>query len=403
MSEVDEAAWNRMAAACTPFVDHRFLRTLEESGVAGEGTGWRPMHLTLHAGPRMVAGVPLYLKSHSLGEFIPQERWAQLAASLGQAYYPKALACVPFSPVSGCRVLTAPGEARGALVREAGATLKRLVHSSALSSVHLAFCTPEEASLLSPLGFLQRHGIQYHFRPSQFASFEEYLGALKSRRRLQIRRERRAVREAGITVRVLTGEQLTPSVISRAYELYASHRRGPAWGEGECEGDGRPASPRPYPSRAYLNRAWFELMGERMRDDLVVVAAYRGGRMIAATVNLERGGVFYGRYWGAEAPVPFLHFEVCYYAALEYCIARRLHRFEPGAGGEFKWMRGFEPTLVTSAHFFRNRVLGRAVEGQLRGELAFVADEFDARQLLSPLRPRPAPPPPAPRSPASLI
>jgi predicted N-acyltransferase len=309
-----------------------WLSALEETGCAVEAAGWVPSHVVLRRGARIVGACPAYLKLHSQGEFVFDHDWAGFAATLGIRYYPKLLVGVPFTPVSGRRFLTAPGEDRPALVATMGRLLKRLCEESRLSSVHVTFCAPDEQEALGREGYLRRIDLQFHWRNRGYADFDAYLGDLRADRRNKIRRERKETARQAITIRALEGDAITPAAVGTLFDLYKRHVDQHPWG------------------RQYLTGAFFEEIGLRMRPSLLPIVAQREGRIVAGTFNLRDARALYGRYWGAFEEHRFLHFNVCYHAAIEACIARGIGRFEAGAGGDFKQTRGLDPEVTASLH-----------------------------------------------------
>jgi uncharacterized protein len=345
--------WNALVAHDdSPFVDWDWLHAMEESKSAVRKTGWAPYHLVLRAGTtrRIVAACPLYLKSHSMGEFVFDHGWADAAERAGIRYFPKLMVGVPFTPHTGRRLLTAPGSDRPALVRAIGEALVKLCTDNDISSVHVNFCTPEEAAELRRAGFLERLGYQYHWLNDGFGNFDDYLSNLKSKRRYAVRHERAALREQGVEVRALVDGEIPDAMFGLLFKIYQSTIKKLYWG------------------RQYLTRDFFDLIRDNFKRHLCFVGAWRAGELIAGTINLEKAGVFYGRYWGTFEELRYLHFNVCYYAAIEHCIAHGIQRFEPGAGGEYKWLRGFNPALTRSMHFVAHEGLRRAIDNFLTRE-----------------------------------
>jgi len=331
--EVPREVWDSLLEEdASPFVRWDWLSALEETGCAVEAAGWIPSHVLIRCGQRVVGACPVYLKLHSQGEFVFDHDWAAFAATLGLRYYPKILVGVPFTPVSGRRVLTAPGEDRPALIATMGRVLMRLCEENRLSSVHVTFCAPDEAKTLSREGFLRRIDLQFHWGNRGYGDFDEYLGDLRAERRNKVRRERREPARQGIAIRAIDGEDLSPEVIGTLFDLYKRHVDHHPWG------------------RQYLTGAFFEEVGKRMGPSLLPIVAERDGRIVAGTFNVRDARALYGRYWGAFEEHRFLHFNVCYYAAIEACIARGIGRFEAGAGGDFKQLRGLDPEVTTSLH-----------------------------------------------------
>jgi len=299
------------------------------------------------------------VKGHGHGEFVFDHGWAATAARAGIPYYPKLLVAVPFTPVTGARFLVADGVPRDAVVATLADALEHLCSDAELSSVHVNFCLPGEVAALEERGWLRRIGWQYHWSNRGFATFDDYLASLRSKRRNQVRRERREVAEAGVEVRVHAGRDIPDDLFAPMYELYSRTVDALPWGQ------------------HYLNFRFFELVRERFRDRLVFVVARRKGRVIGGTFNVVKGDTYYGRYWGATVHVPYLHFEACYYAGIEHCVAHGLKRFEPGAGGEFKHLRGFEATETVSMHWLAHPGLAAAVNDYLGSEREAVKDEIE--------------------------
>jgi hypothetical protein len=350
--EVERDEWDALVGEGSPFLEWDWLASLEEAGCVGARQGWAPRPLVVREGGRLLAAAPLYLKAHSEGEFVFDWGWAEAAARAGLDYYPKLLVAVPFTPVAGARLLTAPGADRGAWLAALAAALRDLCSESRLSGAHVNFCGAEECRALEAAGFLPRLGVQYHWSNAGYRSFEDYLSRLRSKRRNQVRRELRAVEEAGIRVEVFVGDEIPERLLPGLFGLYLSTVEKKVWG------------------RRYLNRRFFELLRERFRRRLCLVAARRGEELVAGAVNVQKGHALYGRYWGAHEPVRHLHFVVCYYAGIRHCIERGLARFEPGAGGEYKQLRGFDATPTWSAHWLRDARLRGAVARFLERERA---------------------------------
>jgi len=364
--DVAQAPWDALVGDDSPFLEWAWLSSLEDSGAASPSAGWRPRHLTLWEDERLIAACPVYEKDHSRGEFVFDHGWATAAMRAGIAYYPKLVVGVPMTPITGGRILARPADRAAAVAAFAGVLEERCA-AGEFSSVHVNFCRGAEVEELSARGWLVRTGLQYHWTNAGFTTFDDYLGSLRSKRRNQVRRERREVAAAGVEVGVHAGRDIPDELFPQMYELYARTVDALPWGQ------------------RYLNLRFFELARERFRDRLAFVVARQNGRVIAGTFNVVKGDTFYGRYWGARSGVRYLHFEVCYYAGIEHCVARGLRRFEPGAGGEFKHLRGFEAVPTASMHWLAHPGLAAAVEDYLGAERDAVADEiewFGARTAL---------------------
>ena len=338
--------------ATKPFLEWEWLASLEESGCVGEAVGWIPRPLVALDGAGLVAASPAYIKLHSDGEFVYDWGWADASERAGIPYYPKLLAGIPFSPVSGARFLVAPGENRGHWQRQLAEVLRDSCAVGGFSGVHVNFCLPEEVESLTEAGYFQRTGFQYHWSNAGYRDFGDYLGQFRSKRRNQIQRERRDLAKAGIRMEVACGDQIDDAMIEEMYRFYQATVDSYSWG------------------RRYLNLEFFRLLRERFRERLVFVLARRGGEILGGTFNVRKGNALYGRYWGAREWVRNLHFEACYYAPVEYCIDAGLQRFEPGAGGDYKQVRGFDAQPTWSAHYIEEPRLARAIEDFLEQERA---------------------------------
>jgi predicted N-acyltransferase len=344
--------WNALVGDGSPFLEWDWLATLEESGAVGAETGWLSRPLVAREDGRLVAACPLYLKGHSEGEFVFDHAWADAASRARIRYYPKLLAGVPFTPVTGARFLAASGSDRAREVRRLADALRELCLANDLSGVHVNFCRADEQRLLAEAGWLPRIGVQYHWTRRGWTSFADYLDGLRHKRRNQVRRELRSVAEAGISIEVRSGDAIPDAWFEPMWRFYRHTIDHNPWG------------------RLYLNARFFELVRERFRDRLCFAAALRAGVPIAGAFNVEKGDALYGRYWGASESVRHLHFAVCYYAGIDHCLRRELDRFEPGAGGAYKQLRGFDAQPTYSAHFLADARLSDAVGRYLDAERA---------------------------------
>jgi uncharacterized protein len=370
VSAVPRDEWNALVGADgSPFLEWDWLAALEDAGAVGGRTGWQAKPIVAREDGRIAAACPLYIKEHSEGEFVFDWGWADAAERAGIRYYPKLLVGVPFTPVTGARMLVAPGLERDKWARELAWALRQVCDQHELSGVHVNFCTAEEAPPLQAAGFALRVGVQYQWRNPGYRDFDDYLGQFRSKRRNQIQRERRAMEEQGVAIEVLTGAELPDALFPDLYRFYRSTVDKKVYG------------------RRYLNREFFELLRDRYRDRLCAVVARVDGQPIAGTINVCKGGVLYGRYWGAHSELRHLHFNVAYYAAVEYCIARGLERFEPGAGGEFKRTRGFDAQPTYSVHYLRDPRLAHAVARFLESEREETARAIDWLRENSALKP----------------
>src|SRR3954453_22081766 len=359
----DAEDWDACAGTGNPFLTHAFLSALEESGSATPRTGWQPAPIAIDGRDNAVAAVmPAYVKSHSQGEYVFDHAWAQAWEQAGGDYYPKLQIAVPFTPVPGRRLLTRDPALAPPLIAAAEA----VVEQNHLSSAHATFIASEEVDLFEAAGWLIRVDTQFHWSNFGYASFEDFLGALSSRKRKAIRKERAAALE-GLTVEHLTGKAITEAHWDAFWAFYQD-TGSRKWG------------------RPYLTRSFFSLIGERMGDRILLVFALFEGRPIAGALNLIGADTLYGRYWGTVAEVPGLHFEICYYQAIEAAIARGLSRVEAGAQGAHKLARGYAPVPTYSAHFIADPNFRRAVADFLEREREAVAREIDALAEMAPFR-----------------
>lgn len=352
--DVPQAKWDALVGEdSSPFVQWTWLDMLEETGCVGAETGWMPAHLSVWRGDELLCVAPSYLKGNSEGEFVFDWNWAELADRLGVRYYPKVVVAVPFTPATGDRVLVAPGVDRAEATRMVAQGARQWCQRVGASSVHVLFPRESEAREWEAEGYLSRDGFQFQWFRSGARTFDEYLERFSSKQRNQIKRELRGVRESGIIVETLSPEDHTRDLAIVMHDLYAStiDKHG-VWG------------------RMYLNVRFFERVVETFRDRLAWVVARRGpkGEIVGGAFNIASKTRLYGRYWGALADVPFLHFAVCYYEGIRFCIERELDVFEPGAGGEHKRARGFVPTRTCSTHWLADARLRSALAPWLARE-----------------------------------
>jgi len=364
LAEIGAPSWNALAEHGNPFLRFEFLHALHSTGCAAARTGWQPHFLALfeREGGRLAAAVPLYRKEHSYGEYVFDWAWADAHQQHGIGYYPKWLSAVPFTPVPGPRLLAIDSRARAELVGQ----LLRLATESGLSSLHLLFLPRSEADLLAARGLLTRRAVQFHWFNRGYASFDDYLQSLVQTKRKKVRAERRKVAAAGLTLERKTGTDITGSdwdFFARCYALtYAAHHSTP-----------------------YLSLRFFQQLGESMPECMLLVVARSGGRPIASALALFDSERLYGRYWGAVAQVPCLHFEASYYQMIEFAIERRIAVFEGGAQGEHKLARGFEPVTTYSSHWLAHAGFYSAVERYLEresGGIEAYVDELNERSAL---------------------
>jgi predicted N-acyltransferase len=385
LAEVPAAAWdacvgeiikvlhenNSLSArkkATNPFVSHDFLSSLEQSCSVGGRSGWEPRHMLAEdAKGSLVGAVPCYVKSHSRGEYVFDHGWADAFERAGGDYYPKLQVAVPFTPVTGPRLLARPGPLAQAVRGGLADALTEITRASDLSSAHVTFLTQAEWRALGERGFLQRTDQQFHWENEGYASFEDFLARLASRKRKTIRRERKEALAPGIEVRWLTGADLTEEVWDAFFAFYME-TGSRKWG------------------RPYLTREFFSIVGGKMADRILLVMARRAGRWIGGALNFIGADTLYGRNWGAVEHHPFLHFELCYYQAMDYAIHHKLRRVEAGAQGEHKIARGYLPATTFSAHYIANAGLRRAVADYLSRERAYVEAAGEALAAAAPFR-----------------
>ncbi|WP_275588912.1 GNAT family N-acetyltransferase [Croceicoccus hydrothermalis] len=363
---LDAAAWDALNHDGNPFTSHRFLTLLEQSGSVGGHSGWTPLPLTLHAGEAsdapILGAAPAYLKTHSQGEYVFDHGWADAWERAGGSYYPKLQIAVPFTPATGPRVLAADDDVAFTLL----AAVERLCESEGLSSAHATFVAPAQHALFERAGWLLRHDIQFHWTNRGYADFDAFLDSLASRKRKAIRKERARAVE-GLEIRDLTGDDIRPEHWDAFWQFYQD-TGARKWGT------------------PYLTREAFDLIGAYMAEEVLLLLAFEDGTPVAGALNFIGPDALYGRYWGALVDKPFLHFELCYYRAIDAAIARGLSRVEAGAQGSHKLARGYEPVRTTSAHFIPNPDFRRAVADFLRRESEGIDASKSALQDLAPFR-----------------
>jgi predicted N-acyltransferase len=362
LAEVGQAQWTSLLslqADANPFLSYAFLDALHASGSAARKSGWQPQFLTLWQEDTLAAAMPLYVKSHSYGEYVFDWAWADAYRRNGLEYYPKLLSAIPFTPVTGGRLLARDETARSALIK----ALLALQQQADVSSTHVLYPPPQQAEALERAGFLLRNGVQFHWLNDGYRDFDQFLSTLEQKKRKNIRAERRKVRDAGISLRRLEGAQIGEAdwrFFKRCYDhTYAAHYSSP-----------------------YLNLDFFLRLGASMPDNLLLVVAERDGKPIASSLVVHDSQTLYGRYWGALEQHDCLHFETAYYQPLEFCIDRGLAAFEGGAQGEHKMARGFLPQKTWSAHWLAHPAFSDAVERFLEqesGGIAAYIDELDER------------------------
>jgi predicted N-acyltransferase len=360
LEQVERDAWNALAGQ-HPFLRHEFLHALHETGCACDQTGWTPQYLTAWDQASLVGAMPLYLKSHSYGEYVFDWAWAEAYQRHGLEYYPKLLGAIPFSPVTGPRLLTQDSAVAAILVRAA------LELAQEASSLHVLFPTDSEASTLEAAGLMLRQGVQFHWENRGYTTFDEFLSELASAKRKKIRQERRRVHDTGVQFRRLTGGEIRDEhwgFFARCYDAtYRAHQSTP-----------------------YLNLRFFRRLGATLPDNVLLVLAELDGKPVASALNIFSQTTLYGRYWGSVAHVPLLHFETCYYQAMDFCIERHIRLFEGGAQGEHKLARGFMPVQTWSAHWLKHPQFADAVEKFLARERVGVGRYLDELRERAPFR-----------------
>ncbi len=373
MADVPADAWDACAnpggaSEFNPFLSHAFLSALEESGSVSAKTGWAPQHLLLEDGHGGLLGaVPMYLKQHSYGEYVFDHSWAHAFERAGGEYYPKLQVSVPFTPATGRRLLVRAGESEPVIRSALAQAAIKIAGRAGVSSLHFTFLPKAECDVLSDAGYLLRTDQQFHWTNNQYADFEDFLQSLTSRKRKQVHKERREAVAADVKVEIFTGADLREAHWDAFFHFYMDTGQR-KWGQ------------------PYLNRKFFSLINDRMPEHIALVMCSRAGRPIAGALNFIGGDTLYGRNWGAIEHHPFLHFEACYYQAIEFAIARGLKRVEAGAQGAHKLARGYLPTITHSAHWITEPRFRRAVSDYLEQERRAVAHEAAALAAHSPFR-----------------
>ncbi|MFM2410989.1 MAG: hypothetical protein RL481_1817 [Pseudomonadota bacterium] len=362
VSALDASGWDALNSAANPFVSHAFLAALEESDSVGSGTGWSPAPLIIREGNMLLGALPAYLKSHSQGEYVFDHAWADAWERAGGRYYPKLQIAAPFSPVPGPRVLAHDARTALKLLKAAEA----LVQQNNLSSAHATFVQEDQLGFFRDAGWLIRQGTQFHWVNQGYADWDSFMASLSSRKRRAIRKERAAAQSA-VEIEILRGVDIRPAHMD-AFWIFYQDTGARKWG------------------RPYLTRAFFDLIVASMADDLVLFLAHKNGVPVAGALNILGPDCLYGRYWGCTQDIPFLHFELCYYQAIDFAIAHSLHRVEAGAQGEHKLARGYLPVPTYSAHYIPNPGFRSAIEDFLVRETRAVEREQEFLGELGPFR-----------------
>ncbi|WP_339106830.1 GNAT family N-acetyltransferase [Roseovarius rhodophyticola] len=349
-----------------PFTTYRFLKALEDSRSVGVGTGWQAQYLTAEMDGQVIACAPLYAKSHSQGEYIFDHNWAHAYERAGGRYFPKLQLAVPFTPVTGRRFLTRPGYERAGQEASVQAAVQ-LADRHSLSSLHVTFCTEGERENGTQMGLLPRTTQQFHWLNKGYESFDDFLGSLSSRKRKNIRKERAQAQGCGVEIVQLTGDQIRPAHWEYIWTFYQD-TGARKWG------------------MPYLTRAFFDMAHDMLRDDILLVLALRDGEPVAGALNMIGRDALFGRYWGCTAHYPAMHFELCYYQAIDYAIANGLKRVEAGAQGEHKLARGYLPVETHSLHWFRDPSFGDAVARYLDAERQAVSEDIEILTAYGPFK-----------------
>jgi predicted N-acyltransferase len=368
--DIPHEAWDALHTDDdSPFVEWTWLEALEAAGCAAPRAGWAPRHLTFWRDGQLVAAAPAYVKGNSEGEFVYDWSWAGVAERLGIEYYPKFLVAVPFTPANGSRLLRAPGESLDEVAGWVAKTAIETARAMDLSSVHVNFTHEAECAALERQGLATRYGVQFHWRNEGYGTFDDFLARFQSKRRHAIKRERAQIERDAMRIDTLTGDAITPDLVDPMFRFYVSTVDKFFYG------------------RRYLNKKFFERVVNTFRHRLHwVVARDADGTPVAGAFNATRGGRLYGRYWGADAERPFLHFNVCFYHSIAECIRAGWKLFEPGAGGEHKLARGFEPTITYSSHWIADRKLDAVLRDFMAREQVAVRESVDRELAESPLR-----------------
>jgi uncharacterized protein len=369
IKEISQSDWDALVPSNFPFFRHTFLLGLEDTRCISRATGWEPYYLLLYENSLLIAAVPCYQKSHSYGEFIFDWSWADSLQRAGLRYYPKLISSAPFTPANGNRFLIAnhykgSEEVLARLILE---EIFKFCKQEGLSSYHILHQTKDEQQQCSRNGMGKRLSYQYHWENNEFSDFNDYLSSLRSRRRKEIKRERKSIRENGIDILALKGEDITKLQLEAMFEFYAS-THDKKWGQ------------------AYLNYDFFCHLFENMPENLLIILAKKSGKYIGGSFNLVSGDTLYGRYWGSSEFVPNLHFECCYYALIEYAINNDIKKVEAGAGGEHKFLRGFLASSVYSSHILFHEQADAAVKKFLENEWTYVQGAINSMNNESPVK-----------------
>lgn len=364
VEQIKASSWDELVGDM-PLLSHAFLSAFETSGSVGDGTGWQPSPMLVFEEERLLGAMPLYVKSHSYGEYVFDWAWADAYAHNGIRYYPKLLSAIPFTPITSQRLLTGHAEIQALMVK----ALTRTMNENQLSSVHVLFPDDDSAQVFKQAGWLQRNGVQFRWQNENFQNFDDFLNTLSHDKRKKIRQERKKITESGVTCRCIKGAEITPEqweFFYRCYQnTYFEHRSSP-----------------------YLTLSFFQQIGRSMPHNILLILAYRAGEPVAAALNIYHQAAIYGRYWGALQYVPNLHFELCYYQAQEFCIAEKIGYFEGGAQGEHKLARGFKPRPTCSFHHIAHPDFARAIQDFVNRESRGIAAYTNELEQRAPFKAR---------------
>ncbi len=377
LSAISAHEWNAVAGTDYPFTRHEFLHALETTGCTNTASGWQPQHLLVSREQQLIAVMPLYLKTHSYGEYVFDWSWADAYRRYGRAYYPKLLCAIPFTPATGPRLCIVDGEERALVIRHVIAALREKIGVENLSSLHILFPPLELRDALKSAGLSERVGVQYHWfnadtnstnKSDSFSSFDDFLATFNSRKRKNLRKERARIDEQGLTLRVLEGSAISAEHWHLFYRFYAmtyAKRSG---------------------HTGYLNEDFFIAIGKHLAQHIVLTLAYRDDEAVAGALYFRDSTTLYGRYWGCSQEFDALHFEACYYQGIEYCIRHGLKHFDPGAQGEHKIQRGFTPIETFSYHWIEEGAFRAAIDDFLRSERVAIAEHIEAASELLPFK-----------------
>ena len=367
IKDTDVESYNSIQDRGHPFFDYEFLYCLEESGCIGPGTGWDPRYILLFENEKLIGSLPFFIKTDSYGEFIFDWEWARAYQQAGLDYYPKGVIGIPFTPTTGRRIIVHPEYDFKKCANKLILSALKLAGDLGLSSIHCLFVNEDEQKLFTEAGFMERITHQYHWHNRDYDDFDAFLGDLKSSKRKQIRKERKAINESGIEINVLSGSDITKEHIREMWQFYFdTHSR--KWGN------------------AYLNYSFFDLIHDKFSDKIVMVMAKNSGMWLGGSFNFIKDSTLFGRYWGTNTHIDNLHFECCYYSLIDYSIKNSLKRFEAGAQGEHKFLRGFSAVPIYSSHILFNESASHSIGNYLENEKLYMLEIIDSYNKKSPLK-----------------